>query len=911
MPRIMLVDDDYTMKLELEAMLTSMGYDVVGQADSGDQAIEMARDLKPDVILMDIVMPGHMDGISAAEKIRLELDVAIVFLTGYGDPEYVERARQVEPFGYVMKPFTEEEIRASVEIALYKNETEKKLKDFNRELIKLNRKLKAEMAERSKCNQEVRESEKKYRGLFENSLIGISILDEERNVLECNDAMLDMHGYKREDLDAIGNTSAYYDHPEDREKVTAALLKNGFVKELEVKLKRKDGTPFDALLSMRTIKIAGQSLWQVMIQDISDRKWAERELQKSRREWEGIFQAIGHPTLILNADQRLAHANKATEKATGKSEAELIGKSCYEIFHHTDEPPEGCPFKKMIASGHLETVEMEIEALGGVFLVSCTPMVDDKGRIEKVIHIATDITEQKEAEAALKASEEKYRDLVENMNEAIFALDTAGTVTYISPAVENITGYLPSEAIGKNIMAFIHPDDRAALAERLKERIQSDHIQPREYRLIHKTGEIRWIRSSSRPIVQNGKTVGVRGVFIDITQSKRLEEQLRQAHKMEAIATLTGGIAHDYNNLLAVIMGNLSLAREEAEPHSLMVEFLRQAEQASSKAKDLTHQLMILSRGGYPMKERGSIERLLKAIQGEMPAHESIEYGFFIQDDLWPVEYDSRQMHFAIKNVLINAVEAMPRGGKITVQAENQVIEAKGQGTASPLKEGKYVRISIKDEGKGIPEEHLDQIFDPYFSTKERGPQKGMGLGLTTAYAVVQKHGGRIMINSTIGVGTTVTIYLPASEGGVWRAERDDVKAQSPITNHQSTIQRILVMDDEESLRTLTLKMLEWLGYEAETVKDGVEAIETYKKHMEGGAPFDAVILDLTIKGGMGGDQAIKELIKIAPDVKAIVCSGYFNDPVLAHCAEHGFCGAMAKPYQMKDLERVLKEVLD
>ena len=312
------------------------------------------------------------------------------------------------------------------------------------------------------------------------------------------------------------------------------------------------------------------------------------------------------------------------------------------------------------------------------------------------------------------------------------------------------------------------------------------------------------------------------------------------------------------------------------------------------------------------MKERGSMERLLKAIQGEMQAHESIDDGFSIQDDLWPVEYDSRQMHYAIKNVLINAVEAMPRGGKITVQAKNQVIEDKGQASASILKEGKYVRISIKDEGRGITEEHLNQIFDPYFSTKERGPQKGMGLGLTIAYAVVQKHGGRIMINSTIGVGTTLNIYLPAecAESKTPDAKRNDVGVQSTITNQQSTIQRILVMDDEESLRTLALKMLERLGYEVVTVKDGVEAIKTYQKHMDSGEPFDAVVLDLTIKGGMGGDQAIKELIKIAPDVKAVVCSGYFNDPVLAHYAEHGFCGAMAKPYQMKDLECVLKEAL-
>ena len=271
----------------------------------------------------------------------------------------------------------------------------------------------------------------------------------------------------------------------------------------------------------------------------------------------------------------------------------------------------------------------------------------------------------------------------------------------------------------------------------------------------------------------------------------------------------------------------------------------------------------------------------------------------------------------------MNAVEAMPQGGTVTLQAENQVIEKKGKDSALPLNEGKYVRVSIKDEGGGIPEKHLTKIFDPYFSTKDRGVQKGMGLGLTTAYAVVQKHGGHIMVDSTIGVGTIVTIYLPttAAENKAPGAKHDDVGAQSTIVNQQSlrgvgpygpeaAIRSILVMDDEEMLRNLAQMMLERLGHKVETVKDGMEAIETYKKHMDSGQPFDGVILDLTIKGGMGGEQAIKELIKVDPGVKAIVCSGYFNDPLMANYEKHGFRGAMAKPYQKADLERVLKKVL-
>ena len=912
----MLVDDDYTLKLALEAMLTSMGYDVVGQADSGEQAVQMARDLKPDLILMDIVMPGHMDGITAAQEIRSELNVAIVFLTGYGDPEYVERAKQVEPFGYVMKPFTDEEIRASVEIALYKKEMERKLRDSHKELSKLNLKLKTEMVERKKCDQELKESEKEYRFLAENMADLVWTVDRNLRTTYVSLSIEKILGFtpeerKRQSLEEMITPASAQAVQEklmkeiQRDQEGAVDLDRSIT--MEVEYYRKDGATVWMENKVKMIRDSKNAFVGIIgvSRDITERKRAEHELQKSRREWERIFQAIGHPTLILDTHHRLIHANAATEKATGKPETDLIGKRCYEIFHNTDGPPEGCPCEKMIASGHLETVEMEMEALGDSFLISCTPMLDSKGQIEKVIHIATDITKQKKAQEELRQSEQKYRDLVENINDVIFALDATGTVTYISSAIEKASGYSPADLIGKNMLEFIHPDDGAVMVERFRKLTMLGVIRPYEYRLIDKSGEIHWIRSSSRPIVQDGKTVGVQGIFTDMTQSKRLEEQLRQTQKMEAIGTLTGGIAHDYNNLLAMIMGNLSLAREETEPHSVMAEFLRQAEQASYKARDLTHQLMTLSQGGYPMKKLGSIEALLKEVPRQVRAHEGIEYFFSIQDDLWPVEYDSRQMHYAINNVLINAVEAMPQGGTVTIQAENKVIENKDKEFPLLLDGGKYVRISIRDEGRGIPEEHLNQVFDPYFSTKERGVQKGMGMGLTTAYAVVQKHGGHIMVNSTTGVGTTVTIYLPAecAESKAPGAKRDDVEAQS-------TIQKILVMDDEESLRSLAQKMLERLEYKVETVKDGVEAIETYKKHMDSGEPFDGIILDLTIKGGMGGDQAIKELIKIDPDVKAIVCSGYFNDPVLTNYAEHGFRGAMEKPYQKADLESVLKQVL-
>ena len=605
MPKIMLVDDDYTVKLELEAMLISMGYDVIGQADSGEQAVEMAINLKPDLILMDIVMPGSMDGISAAEKIRSELGVAVVFLTGYGNREYVERAKLVEPFGYVMKPFTDYQIRASVELAIYKKEMERKLRDSHAELSRLNSKLEEEIEERKNTEQELKESEEKYRSLFENTPIGIATLDEDRNVLDFNAAMLRIYGYTREDPEPIGNTSKYYYYPEEKEKVAFKLSKNGFVKKMEVKLKRKDGTPYDALLDISPIEIGGKSLWHAMIQDISDRKRAEDELRKSRREWESIFQAIGHPTLILSGDQRLIHANKAAEKTTGIPEKDLIGKRCYEVFHKTEKPPKGCAFERMAASGRLETFEMEIEALGGSFLVSCTPMLDEEGRLEKVIHIATDITKQKKAQEALKKSECLLNETQMLTKVGGWEYDVREKKMTWTDQVYRIhgvsrEGYDPND-LEKDI-SFYSPEERKRIDQAFTDAWKKGRSYDLELQFKSAKGEDLFVRTIGNPVLENGKVMKVVGNIMNITESKKLREMLHWSEKMEAIGTLTAGIAHDYNNLLAIIMGNLSLVQEETAPQSITAEFLHEIQDASSKAKDLTHRLMTFSKGGTPRK---------------------------------------------------------------------------------------------------------------------------------------------------------------------------------------------------------------------------------------------------------------------------------------------------------------------
>jgi CheY-like chemotaxis protein len=380
----------------------------------------------------------------------------------------------------------------------------------------------------------------------------------------------------------------------------------------------------------------------------------------------------------------------------------------------------------------------------------------------------------------------------------------------------------------------------------------------------------------------------------DITERKKMEEELLRAQKLESVGLLAGGIAHDFNNILTTILGNVSLARMQVNPEDELFDLLREAETASTRAQTLTKQLLTFAKGGAPVKEIVQIKDVIKdsslfVLRGSKSGCE-----FSIAEDLWPIDVDVGQISQVIDNIVINANQAMPKGGIIQVAAENLIIEDRH---GLPVKPGRYIRISITDQGVGIAEKHLLNIFDPYFTTK----QEGSGLGLATTYSIVKKHDGHITVESRLGVGTTFHIYLPASDKAVpEKAETRPIKGQG----------RILVMDDEAPLRKMVGRMLKNLGYESEFAKDGAEAIRMYKEAQESEKPYDVVILDLTIPGGMGGKEAINKLLEIDPEVKAIVSSGYSDDPVLANFQEYGFKGTMPKPFESLSLGKVLFEVL-
>ncbi len=391
-------------------------------------------------------------------------------------------------------------------------------------------------------------------------------------------------------------------------------------------------------------------------------------------------------------------------------------------------------------------------------------------------------------------------------------------------------------------------------------------------------------------------------------RGRRMETELARAEKLRAIANMAGGIAHDFNNLLTVVLGYIDMTAEDERLDPSLRPMLGTAAAASLQARDLIQKFTLFSSGGHPVMRRGCIRELLADA-----AHLSVSgAGAACELDLAPdmaeVFADSGNIRQVINNLVMNAVEAMDGGGVVRVSAENRTIRGEADlevgGVGPPP--GRYLRVAIRDTGRGIPGEHLEKVMDPYFSTKQRGAEKGMGFGLSTAYSIIQRHGGHIAIDSAVGVGTTVSIHLPAAEP----AEPAQAPPPAPDAADVSFAgRRALVMDDEEMVREVAARMLDKLGIEAACVADGQAAADRYAEAMRAGRPFDAVILDLTVRGGMGGEGAIAAIRAIDPDARAIVTSGYGDNPIMKNHHAYGFMATLAKPYDRKELIDALRRL--
>ncbi len=507
-----------------------------------------------------------------------------------------------------------------------------------------------------------------------------------------------------------------------------------------------------------------------------------------------------------------------------------------------------------------------------------------------------EIIERKQAEEVLRESEEKFRSLAEQLPNMIF-INKKGRIIYVNRTCEEIVGYNKEEFYYPDFdfLTLIAPEFLDMIKENFRKHLEGKEVPPYEYVILTKEGKRIDAILTTKLIRYEGESA-ILGIVTDITERKKMEEELFRTEKLESVGILAGGIAHDFNNLLTAILGNISLAKLITNPEDSVYERLAEAEKASLRAKDLTKQLLTFSTGGAPVKKVIPISEVVMESARFALRGSDVKCKFSISDDLWPVEVDEGQISQAVQNIIINADHAMPEGGTIHVSCKNVNIS---EDDIKSLKGGRYVMISIKDHGIGIPAGHLEKIFDPFFTTKE----KGSGLGLATTYSIIKRNGGYITVESEVGVETTFHLYLPASQKKLPKKEK---REKRPDVRKG----KILVMDDEEMVRLVARTMLKRIGYEVEFASDGPETIDLYKRAMQLNQPFDAIIMDLTIPGGMGGREAIKRLLEINPEVKAIVSSGYSNDLVMADFKKYGFCGVVAKPYTLEELSQILHSLM-
>lgn len=531
--------------------------------------------------------------------------------------------------------------------------------------------------------------------------------------------------------------------------------------------------------------------------------------------------------------------------------------------------------------------------------------LDDEGSPLRMVGTVQDITERKLAEETLRNSEERFRALVESSSDWVWEIDREGKYTFVSTRVRDMLEYEPDEIMGRSPFDLM-PEEEALRVGRIVGKLmeKGDPIIMLENINITKSGRKIILETNGVPFFnEEGELLGYRGVDRDITERKKLEMDMIRMKNLESIGILAGGIAHDFNNLLAGIVGNASLALMRINERDYVSRKLSDVEAVSLLAQKLTRQLLTFSKGGMPVLEPESIDRIIKTSVLFSLSGSNIRSELLINEELWPVEVDEGQISQVFNNLVLNAREAMPGGGIITVTADNiELAEAE----VGDLKGGRYVKVSVEDQGSGIPPEDFSRIFDPYFSTKERGAEKGTGLGLAICHSIVHKHSGFISVESGMGKGTVFHVYLPVSD----REAEHKQKGGTDELNIESG-KKILIMDDDRMIRTVASELLMSFGFEVEAAQDGREAIELYRQARESGEPFDAVILDLTVPGGMGGSEAIMELKEIDPDVKAVIVSGYAENAVVSGYADHGFSAALTKPFNVATLREVMSTILE
>ena len=649
---------------------------------------------------------------------------------------------------------------------------------------------------------------------------------------------------------------------------------------------------------------AGQNFTSPLLEDLNSdltaRKRAQRDLLQTEMRYRSLVD-LSPDAILVYTQEEIVFVNPAAVSLFGAATPEdILGQRLLDRIHPDDRPKSHEHIENMLTGDKVDPTEERILRLdGGVVEVEsngCAIMYQDGLAVQMILR---DITARKQAERALLRSEANLAEAQRLAHLGNWEWDLSQDKLSWSDEMYRILGLVPQELPPnyQTFLDFIHPDDVLLVKDQIKESFKSGKYGPYDYRIVRRDGSIRFLFVRGEiSFAQDGQPLCMVGAAMDITAHKKAEMARIRLSKLESLATLAGGIAHDLNNMLLAILGNISLATVAASVSEAR-ERLAAAEAAGEQAQSLTKQFLTFAKGGAPIKKRQNLKEIIQEAVRLALSGSQIRAELSLPEQLWDVEVDRGQITQAFHNLLINADQAMPNGGLIRVQAQNFAV---GPGSRLPLISGKYIAMAVTDQGIGILPDHRERIFDPYFTTKP----KGNGLGLATVHSIITRHGGYITLDSHVDRGTTFKVYIPALEGA------NPVKeAEVPLTLEGQG--RILVMDDDAMVRDVIGQMLNKLGYESVFAQEGREALELFTRGQTSEAPFAAVILDLTIPGGMGGIETLQHLLEQDPQVKTLVSSGYADNTAMADFRAYGFRGMIAKPYRLAELGKILHELLN
>lgn len=743
-----------------------------------------------------------------------------------------------------------------------------------------------------------------FRFAIDNNADATYLVQSDGSITYVNNAACFTLGYSYDELVSMSVQDIDPDFPDNLWPEHWKDMKDAGTMIFEAHHKHKDGNVFPVEIQSTFLCYDGKEFICAYVRDITKRKMQEKHILQ-------LSQAVEQsPASVIITDNHgcIEYTNPEFTKTSAYLFEEVVGKTPRVLKSgvQTDELYEklwstiknGKEWKGRFCNKK-KTGELYWE------YQSINAIKEASGNITHFVAVKIDETERFNAEEEARKIERRFSRILEVSEDAIISIDIDQSIIIFNKGAERIFGYSLDEVVGKSIEILIPKRFRHNHSSHIKDFAKSDkktvRLTDRIYQIfgLRKNGEEFPAEISISKYKEEGEMVFT-AVLHDITERKEMEKEVLRAQKMESVGVLAGGIAHDFNNILTAVLSNTDLAiiLSKKGQSEKTVETLLKIEKATIRARDLTQQLLTFAKGGTPVKKRFSIARLIKDSAEFATRGTNVKCEFFVPEDISQIIADEGQINQVINNLVINAMQAMPNGGVVTIRAEN--VDAVDAILQLSIRNKRHIKISIEDLGVGIKKEHIVNIFDPYFTTK----LKGSGLGLASSYSIIKNHDGVITVESELGKGTTFFIYLPASLDSNPLEDRGDSK---PLVGKG----KILIMDDDEAIREVGSEMLGIIGYSVECAENGEEAIALYQKAENEGKPFDIVIMDLTVPGGMGGEATVKNLLKISPNSKSIVSSGYSNNPILDKYKDYGFVGVIRKPFEIKKVNGLLQQLIN